>query len=467
MNIPRIMIAAPGSGSGKTFLTCALLQLMKEEGRKVAAFKCGPDYIDPMFHKKIIGVPSKNLDMFFTEEEKTRALFLESAKDKEISVIEGVMGLYDGLGGIREEASSYHLAKAIEVPIVLVINGRGMGRSLLPLIAGFLRYDTEKLIVGVILNKVTKMFYESIKEEIEKELSVAVLGYLPFQQELQVESRHLGLKLPEEVENLQSRMEQAASVLKDTLDIKRLLDLAEGAAVLSDKEDKRKEKIDRGGENSSNTEEAVPIGIAMDEAFCFYYEDNLRLLEEAGARLVPFSPLRDKRLPEGIRGLILGGGYPELYAKELSENGEMKADILYKLKTGMPSIAECGGFMYLHEQVEGEDKRMHPMVGAHPGACRNTGKLVRFGYIVINERESTFLKEDETIKGHEFHYYDSTDNGNDCIATKPISCRNWDCVHISDRNWWGFPHLYYASNPHYPDYFMGRARAYAEEKERK
>ena len=199
MKAPRIMIAAAGSGSGKTLLTCSLLQALLDSGKKAAAFKCGPDFIDPMFHRKVLGVPSKNLDSFFTDENTTKFLFLEDAEGKDLSVIEGVMGLYDGLGGITEEASSYHLAKVTKTPVILVVDARGMGRSVIPLIAGFLQYDTARLIQGVILNRTGKMFYDAIKPEIETETGIPVLGYFPVQMEIKLESRHLGLRLPEEI----------------------------------------------------------------------------------------------------------------------------------------------------------------------------------------------------------------------------------------------------------------------------
>lgn len=478
MKAPKVMIAAAGSGSGKTFITCTLLQALTDMGKRAAAFKCGPDYIDPMFHQKVLGIPSKNLDTFFTGKELTKALFLEDAAGKDIAVIEGVMGLFDGLGGIREEASSYHLAKVLQAPVILVVDAHGMGRSLLPLIAGFLIYDKEHLIRGVILNKITKTFYEAIKPEIERELPVKVLGYFPFQKELHIESRHLGLTLPYEVGELRGRIKKAAGLLKDSIDMEALLILAEGAEVPENAEKQEKEDELKSGDAPSEREERikstesigikrqVPVGIAMDEAFCFYYEDNLRLLQRAGARLVPFSPLHDKKLPEGIGGFLLGGGYPELYAQRLSENEEMKAAVLHAVKRGMPSIAECGGFLYLHERMETLDKKIYPMAGAVEGECRYHGKLVRFGYVELQEKTGFFIKGNETIRGHEFHYFDSTNNGDSCIAAKPVSGRNWECVHTSENCWWGFPHLYYYSNPEYVYHFIERAVKYADGEKR-
>lgn len=462
MRIPRIMIAAAGSGSGKTTITCALLELLKKSGKNPASFKCGPDYIDPMFHRKVLGVPSKNLDPFFAEEELTRALFLEDVMEKDIAVVEGVMGLYDGLGGISEEASSYHLAKTLSAPIVLVINARGMGRSLIPLIAGFLQYDTEHLIRGVFLNRTSRMFYETIKPEIERELPVSVIGYLPDTKGIVMESRHLGLKLPGEMTELHTQIEATAEMLGKSLDLDALLRIAEEAGEC---------EVHNGLPESEYRTEKVAIAVAMDEAFCFYYEDNLRLLKRMGAELIPFSPLHDKELPYEAKGLLLGGGYPELYAEQLSSNETMLASIRKALEDGMPSAAECGGFMYLHKTMENTEGKEFPMVGAIDAHCRYAGKLVRFGYVELTEngKAAGFSESDGqhmcwlgggTAKAHEFHYFDSSDNGSSVKAVKPVSGRSWECVHVSEDHWWGFPHLYYYSNPHYAGYFVEKAAQY-------
>ncbi len=457
MKAPRVMIAAVSSQSGKTLLTCALLQAMVDCKKEVAAFKCGPDYIDPMFHQKVIGVPSKNLDTYFTGESLTRKLFLEDAEGKDISVIEGVMGLYDGLGGIKEEASSYHLAKVTKTPIILVVNAHGMGRSVIPLISGFLQYDKAQLIRGIILNYTTKMFYETLKPELEAQIPVPVLGYVPKQKDIRLESRHLGLQLPDEVADLKDQVKKAADRLKTTVSLEAVLALASQAEDLEPGIG-----TDTGKVRYSLKEQHLRIGVAGDEAFCFYYEDNLRLLQRLGAELVSFSPLRDSKLPEQLHGILLGGGYPELYARELSENSGMKVSIKAAIEDGMPSLAECGGFMYLHETLEDMEGRTYPMAGVVTGNCYYTGKLVRFGYVRITEEAEAFLKNSTGIRGHEFHYYDSTNNGASCTAQKPVSGKEWQCIHATENYWWGFPHLYYYSNPGYVSHFIERAQEYAQ-----
>lgn len=464
MKINRFMIAAPKSGSGKTMITCALLQLLKDSGKNVLSYKCGPDYIDPMFHKKVLGVPSKNLDTFFTDEKTTVQLFLDKRADGDFAVLEGVMGLYDGLGGIYEQGSSYHLAKVTQTPIILVVDAKGMGKSVLALIAGFLQYDTQHLIKGVLFNRMSKGYYDIIKPLIEKELSVKVVGYFPEQKDIGLSSRHLGLVMPDELADIKEQLDELAGRLKKTIDLDMLLDIAVEAEEITKTTNTEQMQI----QNQNNT---VNIAVAMDEAFCFYYEDNLRLLEKCGAKLQYFSPLHDTKLPDNCDALLLGGGYPELYAKELSENLSMRNSIKTAFKTGLPTVAECGGFMYLHTYIhniceEDADAQNYVfgMTGALDSECHFKGKLVRFGYIELEEKHNNFLPTDEKIRAHEFHYYDSTDNGADCIATKPATGRSYDCVISHDNYWLGFPHLYYPSNPHFAESFVRKAYEYRRNK---
>ena len=480
MKINRFMIAAPKSGSGKTMITCALLQLLKDSGKNVSSYKCGPDYIDPMFHRKVLDVPSKNLDTFFTDEKTTMQLFSDGRSDGDFAVLEGVMGLYDGLGGIYEQGSSYHLAKVTRTPIILVLDAKGMGKSVLALIAGFLQYDTQHLIKGVLLNRMSKGYYDIIKPLIEQELSISVVGYFPEQKDIRLESRHLGLVMPDELADIKEQLDEIAGRLRKTIDLGMLLDIAADAEEIEYTQNIKSDyktqyqttkivNIEQTRiQNHNNT---VNIAVAMDEAFCFYYEDNLRLLEKYGAKLQYFSPLHDTELPDNCDALLLGGGYPELYAKELSENASMRNSIKNAFKAGLPTVAECGGFMYLHTYIHNiceEDadvqNNVFDMAGALDGECHFKGKLIRFGYIELEEKHSNFLPPDEKIRAHEFHYYDSTDNGSDCIATKPATGRKYDCVISKDNYWLGFQHLYYPSNPHFVENFVRKAQEYRSKK---
>ncbi|MGO5231403.1 cobyrinate a,c-diamide synthase [Thermoguttaceae bacterium LCP21S3_D4] len=476
-----VVLAAPKSGNGKTLITCALIEALKEAGVNVCAFKCGPDYIDPMFHRTILGVPGGNLDTYFTGEAKTKELFIEETPEDAFAVVEGVMGLYDGLGGILEEGSTYHLAKSVSLPVILVIDAHGMGRTILPLIQGLLSYDRAGIIKGVILNRVTKMFYASLKELTESELSIEVLGYFTEQKELHLESRHLGLKLPEEKRDLKEQVCRRAASLKETVSLERILAIG-GAGekdAASQRDDDNKDKVTSqradiyendmvfqrtDTKENDSYEKKLRLAIAKDEAFCFYYQENLKLLSKMGFELVPFSPLHDKKLPEHISGLLLGGGYPELFAKELSENESMKTAIREAIRGGLPSLAECGGFLYLHKSLKDMEGRQYSMAGIIDADADYRGKLVRFGYVELTEKESHFLPEKEGIRGHEFHYFDSTENGTDCVAKKPTGNRSWECVWEGENHWWGFPHLYYPSNPSFVEHFYRQAGVYQQSK---
>ena len=336
LKIPKVMIAAVKSGSGKTTITCAFLKQLLCRKKHPVSFKCGPDYIDPMFHEQVLKIPSKNLDTFFSDALQIQALYEMELPGHDIAVLEGVMGLYDGLGGIREEGSSYHLAKTLDVPIILVVDARGMGKSVIPLIAGFLQYDEKKLIKGVILNRTSKMFFDTIAPLIEEELPIKALGCIPNEKELTIGSRHLGLILPEEMEELNFQLEKAGQLLEKYVDVDAMIGIAESAlwekgetvteeVKLEEKEDLEEKAysgkvtifsraIFRGKNKLYDTKNSgtniIPprIAVAKDEAFCFYYRDNLRMLEHYGAELVFFSPLHDEKLPENIHGLLLGGG---------------------------------------------------------------------------------------------------------------------------------------------------------------
>ena len=452
----RIMIAVPQSGSGKTLITCALLQALKEKNYYLESFKCGPDYIDPMFHKTVLGIPSRNLDPFFTEDSITRMLLAKGQDSRDLAVIEGVMGLYDGLGGIREEASSYALAKATNTPIILTVNARGMGRSLLALLSGFLQYDTAHLIKGVILNQTPSSFASVLAKEIEETFHIPVVASFPVRDDVRIESRHLGLVMPYELEDIQSRLKIASQVLCENANIEQILEIAKSAPKLEyDVKRDIKQKL---------TEKTIRIGVARDEAFCFYYEDNLDLLKSLGAKLIFFSPLHDDTLPKDLDGILFGGGYPELYLKELEENESMRNSVKSAIENKMPSLAECGGFMYLHDTIFDSEKKPYKMAGVIHACCMKKERLVRFGYLTLNSKTDSFLQKGETIRGHEFHYYDSEDNGECAIAKKPVGTRSWECVHAGSDHWWGFAHLSYYSNPKFAEKFAEACRSYKTNK---
>ena len=462
--VPRILLCAPASGSGKTLITCGILQALVNRGKKVASFKCGPDYIDPMFHGRVIGTKSRNLDTFFTDSNTTRYLFAENTADCDLAVVEGVMGYFDGLGGVSTDGSTYDVARTLSMPSVLIVNSRGASLSVLATIKGFLSFREDSQIRAVILNQVSPMIYAQLKPLIEQELGVQVLGYVPKLTDLNLESRHLGLVTPQEMENLQEKVRQAGEILTKTVDLELLEQIAGEAAVWKAEISEESEK--NGSLKSLNY--PVRIAVARDEAFCFYYKDNLELLENLGCEVIEFSPLHDKKLPENVKGILLGGGYPELYGKELAENQSMLESIRRALDDKIPCLAECGGFMYLHEEMEDTDGNVWKLVGRIHGRTFPTGKLARFGYVNLQvsslgmgsekETEGWFLPG-ENIRAHEFHYWDSTDSGSDCLAVKPDGKRSWECMHLEENLVVGYPHLYYPSCEKFAERFVEKCRS--------
>lgn len=439
-----VMIAAPGSGSGKTMVTCGLLTLLKRKGYNPAAFKCGPDYIDGLFHRRVLGVENGNLDSFFETGTHMRQK-LSRSMERHFVVAEGVMGYFDGLGGSTTRASSWEVAHILDLPAVLVVDARGASVSLAALIKGFLEFERSmgSQIKAVIFNRMSPMLYPRIRELVERETGIRAAGFVPELDFLKVGSRHLGLVLPEEIAGLREQMNRLGKCLEETIDWEFLAEL--GA-----------EKEERDALEEENTEASCTaafsfrLGIAMDEAFCFYYQDNLRLLERLGGELVYFSPIHDRSLPEQLDGLILGGGYPELYCEALSLNESMREAVKKAAEGGLPVLGECGGYLYLLEELEAEDGRIWPMTGVLKGKGYKKGKNSRFGYIGVEaEKDSLYLKPGEQIRGHEFHYWDCEVLEEEWVmrAKKPVGNRSWPCIRIKNQVMAGFPHLFYPSCP--------------------
>jgi cobyrinic acid a,c-diamide synthase len=445
MNCYRIMLAANKSGSGKTTITCGLLGALKERGLNPCSFKCGPDYIDPMFHRNVLGIPSGNLDTFFTEDDVTRELF-KNEFSGDIAVIEGVMGLFDGVGGVELTGSSYDLARVLKTPIILVIDAKGAGRSVLAEIRGFLDYDSEHLIKGVILNKTSKAFGAKLADLIEEELHIKCFGTVAEEKNVELSSRHLGLYLPQEIDDINKKLEKQKNLVLDGVDIDGIIELSKTVPEI-----KAASKIFV--QPSKASDNKLRLGVARDEAFCFYYRENLAMLQARGVELVEFSPLRDHHLPENISGILLGGGYPENYLSALQGNTQIKAEIKKAMDRGIPMLAECGGFMYLLDNIKNEQDKTYNMIGAINGSAYWTGKLVRFGYVTIEA-------EGFEIKGHEFHYYDTDNNGSSFTAKKPTGNRSWQCIHKVGPSYIGFPHLYYPSAPVFVDKFVEAMKNY-------
>lgn len=437
VNTPRVMFAATRSGSGKTTVTCGVLAALKKQNIKVQAYKCGPDYIDPMFHRTVLGIDTGNLDTFFADADAIGRILARDTKDAELIVMEGVMGYYDGVGGATTMASSYELSKVTKTPVVLIVDAKGASVTLAAIIRGIMEYKKDSRIVGVILNHVSPMFYSRIKHVIETECGIPVLGYLPEDASFVVPSRHLGLLQPDEMQKQRDWVETVAEAARKTIDIDGILEIAAQAEML---------QIQKatGETEKSKFPAGYRIGVARDAAFSFYYRENLRMLEDMGATLVYFSPLTDAHVSE-VDALIFGGGYPELYAKQLYENQSMRASVWQALEAGMPCHAECGGFLYLGKSLADAEGNVYEMVGFLDGAGFRTERLQRFGYVELAPQEADAFAVNTVLRGHEFHYWDSTDCGDACLAWKPLSKqKTYPCMVKKKGTFAGFPHLYYA-----------------------
>ncbi|SFE40497.1 cobyrinic acid a,c-diamide synthase [Peptostreptococcaceae bacterium pGA-8] len=434
LKIPRVMICGTASGSGKTTVTLAILSAVKSMDKKVAAFKCGPDYIDPMFHSKVLGIRSRNLDLFLCGYDMVKNLLGENSKSSEIAVIEGVMGIYDGIGFRDDSYSANHIAKITDTPEVMVVSVKGMGRSIVAAIKGYLDLH-ENNLKGVILNNCSKGMYKIYKTIIEEDLNIRCFGYLPSFPEATIGSRHLGLITADEIVDIKERIKTLGEKALESIDFKGLFEIAEEADELTYDEPVI----------SPVTVKKPRIAVAYDKAFNFYYEDNIELLQKLGADIIKFSPINDMHLPKDINGLIFGGGYPEEYLDDLMNNGSMKEDIKSAYNKGIPVYAECGGFMYLAESIT-KDGKKYPGVGIVSGNSHMTKSLVRFGYKTLRAEKDNFMcKAGEEIKCHEFHYSETDDYGNGFKAIRP-SGSAMETIHIHKNLWAGYPHVHWYSN---------------------
>lgn len=437
----RIIIGGTKSGCGKTTVTCAILSALKRRSIEVSAFKCGPDYIDPMFHRKVIGVPSHNLDSFFCDRDTILYLLDEYGSGSEISVIEGVMGFYDG-----EKGSAYSVSELTETSAVIVIDCKGMSDSIGAVMSGFLNYRSNR-IAGFIFDRLPVKLIPLAKRLCD-EFGTKYYGCLP-KSDIIIESRHLGLVTANEISDIRSKLDKLGELAEQYIEIDKLL------------ETEYAEFPHYNAPNLPYFSDAPTIAVANDNAFCFIYSENIELLKKMGCRIEYFSPLKDSNIPKAD-GLLLYGGYPELYAQELSANTKMLASVKKCISNGIPTLAECGGFMYLHDTLTDKDGVAYTMAGVIKGGAFPTSRLQRFGYITMNTDYNNMLcKAGESIAAHEFHYWDSTNCGNAFNAEKTDG-RAWKCCHISDNLYAGFPHIYFYSNVKIAERFIRKCIEYGE-----
>ena len=438
------MLTAMQSGSGKTTVTCGLLEALKRRGMAVESFKCGPDYIDPMFHETVLGVPSRNLDLFLQGEAGVRRTL--SRQRGEFGLVEAAMGFYDGAGGTTD-ASAWQVAETADIPAVLILRPSGSSVTLAAQVRGLQSFRSPSHLAGLLLNNCKPSLHAYLAPLLERETGLPVLGFLPPMEEAVLGSRHLGLLTAGEIEDLSGRMEAVARQMEETVDIPALLALAgEGTAASA----------------GAASPVRCRIAVARDGAFCFFYADNLDALREAGAELVFFSPLRDRALPEDIDGLYLAGGYPELHARTLSENRSMGESVRRALAAGLPAVAECGGFFFVQKKHEEGGGTPGPKAGAQGGAGFRTERLQRFGYLTLTaETDSLLLRRGESVPAHEFHYWDCTDNGGDLLAQK--AGRSWRCGAASPALYAAFPHLHFGGELPLARRFADRAARWRKE----
>ena len=443
-----LLVAAPNSGSGKTVLTCALLAALKRRGRTPCAFKCGPDYIDPMFHRAVLGVESHNLDLFLSGETALRNLFSRCIAGHGAAVCEGAMGFYDGVRGITTQASAWHVADTLGLPVLLAVRPKGASLTLAAPIRGLQAFRSNNHIAAILLTDTSPALCKSLAPMLETETGLPVAGCLPHLPEACLESRHLGLRTAGEIENLPARMERLADALEANADLDRLFSLCTFDPPAA--------------YQGTSRRRITKIAVARDAAFCFAYAETLEALEAAGAELLFFSPLTGGGLPDGTCGLYLPGGYPELYAEELSKNDAMRQAIRSAVENGLPTVAECGGFLYLGQTLEDPSGVSWAMAGVLPGAGVKTERLVRFGYHHLTaQRDGLLLRAGETVPVHEFHYWDSSANG-DAFTSEKGALR-WSCGYSGPGLHAAFPHLYFAGRPELAERFTAKAAAYGKE----
>ncbi len=431
--LSAFILAGTHSGCGKTTVTLGLMAALKERGYSVQPFKIGPDFIDPGHHTRITGRCSHNLDGWMLDRTTNQELFARMQEGAGVLVGEGVMGLFDGFSATDEAGSTAQMAKWLDLPVLLVVDARSMARSVAALVQGYTSFDSDLPFAGVVCNRVGSPGHARILEEaLHTSGCPPCLGCLPRQEDLTMPSRHLGLYTAEDMEDADDSLMALTQWIEDHVHLDRLLESTQSSALppanlryfLGQSAQKRREE--------QGLHRKVRIGLARDRAFCFYYPENLRLLEEAGAELVAFSPLRDRKLPSNLQGLYLGGGYPELHAEELAANQELREEIAGFAIRGGPVYAECGGFMYCMHSLEDGEGRVFSMLGLFPFRARMDTRLRALGYREVCLQKDTLLGPAGTvIRGHEFHYSSIVNTGVDMGVD---TAADTDCVYaLRDR----------------------------------
>jgi cobyrinic acid a,c-diamide synthase len=455
-----LIIAGTHSGCGKTTITLGLMAALVQRGLKVAAFKVGPDFIDPGHHGRITGGVSRNLDGWMLSRAYNLACFRDAACTADVAVVEGVMGLFDGYDGKTESGSTAQMAKWLGLPTILVVDARSMARSAAAIILGFEKFDRDLTYAGVLFNRVgSKRHLHYLTEALEENVQMPCLGGVLRDQEFYIPERHLGLVTSEDHPLSDALIKKLTAIIEDSINIDRLLDRLAEIDIAEEKSASMTHQI----------KASVRIGVARDNAFCFYYPDNLELMEAAGSELAFFSPINDKQLPPDLDGLYLGGGYPELAADRLAANMDLRNQIRDKSQNGMPIYAECGGFMYLCEKLLDQNANRHSMVGCFPFRAQMHSRLKALGYREITLTEDTILgPAGQTIRGHEFHYSELTtsESGMNTVyhLTDRIGVDQPPHGYYTNRTLGSYTHLHFGSQPQVAEHFVSACANYRSER---
>jgi cobyrinic acid a,c-diamide synthase len=454
-SLPAFVIAGTHSGVGKTTVSLGIMAAFRRRGLKVQPFKIGPDFIDPGLHAKVCNAPSYNLDGWMLSQNYNRQSFRKNLRDKDVAVVEGMMGLYDGRSGATEEGSTAEMAKLLGLPVILVVDASAMARSAAAMALGYRLFDRKTKVMGVIFNRIAGTGHLNYLREAMASLPmIECFGGIPVRNDINIPERHLGLTVAGEGSLPKRVVNQLARVIEEHIDLDRLLERTQTKISAPAIETKTR----------SATDKKPLIAVASDKAFCFYYPDNLQLIETAGAKLKFFSPITNPNLPAGTKGIYLGGGYPELFAKELSRNRPMRAAIRHFIEAGGPVYAECGGLMYLTETLTDCAKRRYPMVGAYPFKTRMLPRLKALGYREVVAAKRAFIAPAEKIRGHEFHYSELRGFVPGKKIQTAYSMEGPNNTKVSEgyrfKNCLGsYVHLHFGSNPDFPRGFVAACRS--------
>ena len=456
-----LVIAGTKSGCGKTTISLGVMAALARRGLRVAPFKVGPDFIDPGHHTRITGVTSRNLDGWMLSKAYNLECFQRHTRSADIAVAEGVMGLFDGYDGKSEAGSTAQMAKWLGLPVLLIVDAKSMARSAAAMVQGFERFDKDLRFAGVLFNNVgTHRHLEYLKEAIEGYVDMPCLGGIVHDESISIPERHLGLVTQQDHPLQEQTVSQLADIICNSMDLDALL------------ENLKPETRDSQVLPPKPQTSSLPprIGVARDNAFCFYYQDNLELLEAAGADLVSFSPVRDKALPENLDGMYLGGGYPELFAAALADNENLRKQIREKSRAGMPIYAECGGFMYLCREIRDKEGHIHPMTGCFPFTANMFPRLRSLGYREITLTRDTLLgSRGQTIRGHEFHYSEIGKNalGQGIETVYGITDRAGQEKipegYQQGQTLGSYIHLHFGSQPSVAEHFVARCLKYRKQ----